>query len=206
VSGRLLLVRHAESEANTAGFIDHRPPGAPLTSTGRGQVEELVRRLSGHRVHAVLSSTASRTQDTAAPVAASHGCEVLTLDDLLEIDCGKLDSLDPAARKTLGATLAAWMAGRRDERMAEGESWNVIEARMLRALSSVGEPPWPGDVIVVGHAGSLHIAATALLGPSTDLAGRFLPNAGVMVLTSHGEKRWTLEQRDPAVASPFGQA
>ena len=68
----VFLVRHAEKQAGG------RDP--QLTPAGSERAEELARMLRSAELDAVHSSDYRRTRETAAPVAASHGQEVLLYD------------------------------------------------------------------------------------------------------------------------------
>src|SRR3981081_3249271 len=98
---RLFLVRHAESEANARRVLDSAPPGLPLTAEGRRQAEDLAddsARSSGREpVVAVSASTATRAQQTAAPVAARHGLPVQIVDGVQEAFLGELEGRDGLA-------------------------------------------------------------------------------------------------------------
>ena len=61
MSGRLVLVRHGQSEANVAKRLDTRPPGAELTQLGRQQARDFGIDWA-HPVGLVVHSVAARAQ------------------------------------------------------------------------------------------------------------------------------------------------
>lgn len=204
VTGRLILVRHGESEANRAGVMDSCAPGLGLSELGRRQATELATRLSGRAVGRLISSTARRALETAAPVAAALGLKVEPEGDLVEIDCGELSGRgDQGARTCYEDTYAIWISGDGDHPIPGGESWNQIERRMLRAFSRLGEPSWPGAVVMVGHGGSMRIALATLVGPEAAQAVGYLPNAGIMQLSPKANGVWELESYDAGQANAF---
>src|SRR3954467_1668490 len=87
---RLVLVRHAESEANVTGSLHCRVPGPPLTELGHEQAKMLVDALADQDVRAGWASTMTRAQQTAAPLATARALELRIHDDLRETDLGDL--------------------------------------------------------------------------------------------------------------------
>ena len=79
----LILIRHAEPVriADAEG-----PANPPLRDRGRLQADRLAAWLADEGVDAIVSSPLRRALETAAPVAAVHGLEVLVDDELAEFD------------------------------------------------------------------------------------------------------------------------
>jgi len=90
--GRVILVRHAESEANR----DHTSLGradSPLTDHGRVQVRALAQALAGEPITRVLTSPLSRAADAADAIAAHHTIPAERHEALLEMDVGDMEGL-----------------------------------------------------------------------------------------------------------------
>jgi broad specificity phosphatase PhoE len=69
----VLLVRHAESEANAAGGALDQAEASQLTSAGRAQALALQGAFRETRIDAVFSSDLVRAVDTVAPLAGTLG-------------------------------------------------------------------------------------------------------------------------------------
>ena len=79
----LLLVRHAEP----VRIVDAEGPAdPPLHQRGIEQAERLAKWLAGERLDGVWSSPMRRAMETAAPVAAAHGVELVVDEELAEFD------------------------------------------------------------------------------------------------------------------------
>ena len=79
----LLLIRHALPIRRE----DVEGPADPeLSEAGRDQAMHLANWLADERLDAVYSSPMQRARETAAPLAAIHGLEVLVDDELAEYD------------------------------------------------------------------------------------------------------------------------
>lgn len=115
----LLLARHGLT-ALTGPVLAGRTPGVHLNDAGRAQAEALARRIAGVRLDAVVSSPLERCQETARPVAAGRGMEVLT--DERFVECGYGD----------------W-TGRPLAELAKEPLWQVVQAHPSAATFPAGE-------------------------------------------------------------------
>jgi broad specificity phosphatase PhoE len=79
------LLRHGEVH-NPTGILYGRLPGFHLSERGRDQAEIVAKSLADADVTALLASPLERAQETAAPIAAVHGLEVVTDEGLLEAE------------------------------------------------------------------------------------------------------------------------
>ena len=88
------LVRHGQSVANAAGLIDTAVPGTALTALGQEQAQNIANvRAAKGPIAAMFASQLTRTQQTAAPLAAMLGMNVAVLPGLNEIDAGAFNGL-----------------------------------------------------------------------------------------------------------------
>lgn len=110
------LVRHGQSVANAASRIDTAVPGAALTALGQQQAQDVANVLVAKGpVAAIFASQLTRTQQTAAPLAAMLGMNVQVLPGLNEIDAGVFNGMPQVSLAGLAYLLApvAWMLGLR---------------------------------------------------------------------------------------------
>src|SRR5690348_11353306 len=83
-------------------------PGIHLTERGRGQAEALAERFAGTQVARVVSSPLERCRETAGPLAAAAGVEVVVEDGLQECAYG------------------AW-SGRKLSELAKEPLWSTVQ-------------------------------------------------------------------------------
>jgi broad specificity phosphatase PhoE len=83
----LVLVRHGVTDWNEQGRLLGRAE-IGLNERGRAQAAAVASALAGRRFDAVLSSPQRRARETAAPIAAAHGIEVVTAPELAEVWVG----------------------------------------------------------------------------------------------------------------------
>jgi probable phosphomutase (TIGR03848 family) len=102
-----LLVRHGHSSANGEGLLAGRLPGIHLTEAGRDQAARLAQALTGVPVVRVVSSPLERCLETATPLAAAAGVELIVDQDLQECAYGAWTGrkLAELAKEPLWATV-----------------------------------------------------------------------------------------------------
>lgn len=169
----IIFVRHGETEANRRRLALGRADPA-LTERGAAQAESLGRRLASEQVESVRSSPLRRARDTAAPIAAALGLEVVVDDRLVELDYGEWDTtsfadLPPDA-------LAQW---RNDPTFAPpgGESLRAVTARVADFCTELLDGP---HSIAVSHVSPIKAAVTWALGTGEELGWRmFLELASI---------------------------
>ena len=158
----ILLARHGESDWNRArrwqGHADR-----PLTDLGRRQAAELAERLADTELDAVYASDLRRAVDTAEAVARPRGLAVRTTPDLREVDVGAWSGLTRGeAEAEFPEGYARWIEGA--EGWQDGETYEQLGTRVVKAIRSIAETHPDGRVLVVAHGGTIRAIHAAALG------------------------------------------
>jgi len=171
--GRLLLVRHGESEGNRAGrFTLH--PGIPLTDEGEGQVRAVARWIrASYAPRVIVSSPFARARQTAGLLADAFGVIVKIEPDLRERNYGALAG-EPYGTPRSGYDPAAYWTWQ----PPDGETLLEVAGRAGAALDRIASADPVDDVVVVSHGAVMlalwrHVTGT-WAGPQV------VPNAGVI--------------------------
>ena len=151
---RLILVRHAESTANTSGVVlGNQDP--PLTALGEKQATALAQALAGQPLRRVLASPLQRAARTAQAVAAVQDLPVEYHPGLQEMDAGQLSGLSwDDARAKYADFLRAWQEDRAtpDLRIPGGETLREVADRAWAVIAPLLAPDDSAAVtIVVSH-------------------------------------------------------
>lgn len=168
-SGRILLVRHPQTEANVA----QRMVGcgeSPFTELGRCQAEELVVSLGEWRADRVYSSPLRRALDVAAHVAGC-GVPLIVREELAEVGFGHAEGMTYAEMTALNlSTDHLWLEPPPDS-VRVGETWKQLVAR----VSGVGEEilGQDGRTAVVTHGGVIRALVHLWMGIPRESAVRF---------------------------------
>lgn len=168
MSGRLVLVRHGETEGNVAKILDTKVPGRPLTERGVAQAKAFGAALAAPP-RKLFSSQALRARQTAQHIESVTGVPAQALDGLSEVFVGELEGSDSeAAHELFQTTYKSWHLGELDRRLPGGESGRDVLDRYLPVLEEIrqihlssGED---GDVLVVSHGAAMRLAGMMLGG------------------------------------------
>ena len=143
------VLRHGEVH-NPRGALYGRLPGYGLSVTGRAQARAVAAALAGHDITHVIASPLERAQETATPIAESHGLAVETDDNLIEAGNAfeglRVSVGDGALRKP-----RHWWKLRDPFTPSWGEPYLQIAHRMLAAVNKARAEAAGHEAVVVSH-------------------------------------------------------
>jgi 2,3-bisphosphoglycerate-dependent phosphoglycerate mutase len=157
IASRLLLIRHGESTWNREGRIQGQLD-PPLSALGLDQARELASKLAGQPLQAVYASDLQRAHQTAVPIAAALGLEVIVKPELREIGLGEWEG--KTGTEVQAQSPALWQA------WSEQPSWDLIpgcegkvpfEARVRSFLDQVFAAHPEGEILCVAHGGVIQV-------------------------------------------------
>jgi broad specificity phosphatase PhoE len=150
---RIYLVRHGEDVANVAAIFSCRHIDEPLTNRGVLQAKQTAAHLEDKQIDAVYSSPLLRAQQTAKFIASEIGCQVITLNELSEIDVGQLEGqpITVESWAHYNSIIAAWIGGKENHAFPSGEDHYAVQARVRGALQQM--TLGSATLVVVGHVG-----------------------------------------------------
>ena len=161
---RLLLVRHGETELNSAErYWGHTDAG--LSTVGLKQAEQLRHRLAAEEIGAVYSSDLSRARVTAEIIVSSHHAEITACAELREVNFGELEGLTFAEVGQLYPEVAKlWVAGNPELKYPGGESIEEFSQRVGQFRPRLESNTPQETVLIVAHSASLRILLCYLMG------------------------------------------
>ncbi|HEX5367340.1 MAG TPA: histidine phosphatase family protein [Acidimicrobiales bacterium] len=166
------------------------PPAATADAAAPGRATGRSRTRGGPSlpaVTAVYASPLERTRETAGPIAARLGHEVLVDEGLVELDVGEWTGLElKAARKRREwATIQRYPSG---FTFPGGESFVGMQARMTATLARL-RAAHPGQAIVaVSHADPIRAAVAQAMGAHLDLFQRLVVSPCSVTVIAYGEE------------------
>ncbi len=168
-STRLVLMRHGQTAHNSQGKFQGRID-APLDAKGisqAGAVADAIRSGAfGRNIDAICTSPLVRASLTADLVGKALGREAVRLEELMEIDCGKVSGLGIAeARTRYPEVMDRFSGGWWETPYPEGQSHKSYEKEnVLPAIRKI-VGLWEGKtVLAVTHGGFIRTAVLNFLG------------------------------------------
>lgn len=208
MAGKLILVRHGQTEANVARRLDTRLPGARLTPVGEGQADTFGTSLVGPPPKAVIASEALRARQTASYVERASGIVVQVREGIHEAQAGELeDRSDRKSHEMFAAIFHSWHIGELGARIPGGETGEGVLERYLPVVDSLRseylEGDDDGDVLVVSHGAAIRLVAAHLTGiDGAFSSSTHLDNTQTIELLPTAGGRWECV-RWGAVLPPF---
>jgi broad specificity phosphatase PhoE len=143
------VMRHGEVH-NPKKILYGRLDGYGLSERGRAQAESVAEALKDDDIVLVVASPLQRAQETAAPIAARHGLDVVTDPDLIEsenlFEGKRVSPGDGALRDPRN-----WKYLVNPFRPSWGEPYRQIAARMAMAIDKVRAKAAGHEAVVVSH-------------------------------------------------------
>ncbi|MFI9507691.1 histidine phosphatase family protein [Nocardia sp. NPDC052566] len=195
MTGKLILIRHGETEGNVAKMLDTRVPGLPLTERGAAQAKTFGANLS-ETPRALFCSAALRARQTAGYIEAATGVTAEVLDGVHEVQVGDLEGQTGAeAHATFQRVYRAWHAGDLWDRAPGGEAGYDVLARYLpvidRLRTTYLTPGSTGEVLLVIHGAAMRLVSRVLTGVPLQFAtNNHLDNTETIELVPRPDGGW----------------
>ncbi|HEU5078947.1 MAG TPA: histidine phosphatase family protein [Opitutaceae bacterium] len=171
---RFLLIRHAQKDV-PSDQLPGRRDGVHLTVEGRAAAKQLAAALQPFAIQRLFTSPLLRARETAEPIAAANGLEIVPVENFNEVDLGEWTGLTFAELESF----PEWKTYNSVRSLAVipgGESMLEVQARFVSQLLRFARE-FPEEVIaVVSHADPIRSALLFFLGrplddwPSIDIA------------------------------------
>lgn len=188
---RIFIVRHGQTTWNASGLAQGHSD-VDLDDVGRSQALRLAEAFDTARISKVYSSDLLRCVETAKPVAARLGVEIVCRDDLRERTFGELEGAHYTdIRAWFSAESRARGLGEHEIRPDRGESmkdvWNRL-AKFHRLIDRSRE-----NALVVTHGGTGGLLMARLMRGTVQTAKSFrLENTGITELIRRPDGYWQL--------------
>ena len=160
------LIRHASPDGvNGRCYGRH---DVPLSAEGVNQAKQISAQLADESIANIYSSHLRRAFDTGRIIAEPHGLAVRPVEDLAEIHFGDLEGLTyEEIEKRRPDIFESWMSRPTETQFPNGESFQQMSIRVLRAFDSLISNHRNQSIAVVAHAGVIRL----LLGKALSIPG-----------------------------------
>lgn len=150
---RILLVRHAESQANAGGVLQGQSVDPALSPEGVEQARLLGRRLKAYGPVVIVSSPLRRARETAEHASRECHVPLLVRSELAELSWGRLEGKPKTdrIRDALVALMDRWDSGDDSGAVEGGESLAQAKARLRSLVLDLARSHAGATVVLVGH-------------------------------------------------------
>ncbi|MDV7132585.1 histidine phosphatase family protein [Williamsia muralis] len=143
------MMRHGEVH-NPDGILYGRLSGFHLSELGASQAQKVADSLADHDITHVFASPLQRAQETATPIASSHGLEIITDDGLIEAE-NTFEGLRVSAGDGALRRPRHWPKLRDPFTPSWGEPYIQLAHRMLAVANKAREEARGHEAVCVSH-------------------------------------------------------
>jgi alpha-ribazole phosphatase len=188
VTKRIILIRHGEPEASARGRC-YGKLDVGLSVDGRRQIERTAELLEQFEIAAIYSSPRVRATESAKILAEKYSLNVETRGDFAEIDFGDFEGLEyEEVERKFPEIYKQWMEAPTMVEFPNGESFDRMQVRVLRAVNELKLRHARETFAVVSHGGANRIVLANALGmQNADIFRLGQDYAAANVLDFYGE-------------------
>jgi probable phosphomutase (TIGR03848 family) len=196
----LLLIRHGDNDYKKNGRFAGHLPAIHLNEHGQEQARQLGEALEDVPLTAIYSSPLERALETAMPIAATRGLDILIDTGLIETNIGKWQGRSLNVVRLTKVWKTVQTAPSRFQ-FPGGESFHECQARVVTALDAILRTHKSKDILAcVFHADPIKLAVAHYLGLPLDYFQRLGCDTGsvtVLSIREMGASLMKLNQRPP---------
>lgn len=183
----IVLVRHGETQLNTAGVFRGRTD-VPLNDRGIEQAAAVAQALADPPVTAVYSSPMVRALDTARAIASKHGLTPVVDKAFNNIDLGEWQGGRKEKVKAEQPELwRLWLEDPDRLQIPGGETLAQVRARSYARTLELARKHAEERIVIVSHRSVTKLLGGALLGLETGYFwSLYIDNAGYSVFGFNG--------------------
>ena len=178
---RFIIERHGQSMGNLVrSFLGHTD--LPLSELGHLQAAKTAEYLKDENIDVIISSDLKRAYQTAEPLAALKGMEIIPDKGLREIYAGKWENmLFDDIQSTYPEEYGVWRNDIANAVCTEGEAVRELDRRIYKEICRLGELYAGKTVFVATHATPIRMLRMRAMGlPVEDAKDHpWAPNASV---------------------------
>ena len=159
----LFLVRHGNTKLNSAerfwGQTD-----VELSEEGTRQAEQLRDRLATEKIDVIYTSNLKRASVTAEIIASRQQANIITCDELREINFGKFEGLKfEEINERYPESIELWTNWDLSIKFPDGESVEELNNRVSKFLKRLEKHTEEETILIVAHSAPLRLLICHLL-------------------------------------------
>jgi len=170
---RVVLIRHAHSQANMAGVLSGRRPNVHLSKDGIEQAKDLARRLGDFKPHEIRISPMERCLETISPwLDKSNGSKANVPKPIIDHGLTEVDYGDWSGKKlSVLSRNKLWSVVQNTPSQMyfpKGEGILEMQTRALQSIHNSIDRKAKAPIVIVSHGDVIKSIVAACLGMHID--------------------------------------
>lgn len=187
--GKLILIRHGETEKNICNGLHALNDPEKLNETGRKQMEMTAIRLKRLSPSKIYSSKEKRALESARILSDFLHIPVKEIDGIQERNWGVFTGKPWEEVKRI---LDPMTLNERYHYVPQGgESWETFEHRLIEAMTKIVNDNTEETVVVVTHGGAIRALMPFLLGVPKEESFKYDPDNASLTIFDFDENGFT---------------
>jgi alpha-ribazole phosphatase len=184
--GKLILVRHGETDKNSNSKLHGTDDPETLNEIGLNQIKLTTKAIAGLQPSIVYSSTEARALESAKIISESLHILLEPIDGIQERNWGIFTDKPWA---DVRAVLDPMNLEERYNYMPpQGESWKTFESRLIKAINNISSDNKYKTIVVVTHAGVIRALMPFLLNIPKEESFKYDPNNSSLTIFDFDDK------------------
>jgi len=191
IMGKIILVRHGETNKNIGRVLHHSKDTESLSSSGIEQINFAAEKLKSYSPDSIFSSKEQRAKDSSAIISKVLGLSFTTMDGLQERNWGIYSgkSWDEVAQVLDKMNLDK----RYNYSPPDGESWKIFETRLIKAITTITTINPDKTTILVTHGGAIRALMPFLLNLPKEESFKYDPSNASLTIFNYKNNIFTPE-------------
>lgn len=185
--GKLILVRHGETNKNIGKILHSPQDSESLNTKGINQILDTAKRLSAFLPNKMYSSNEKRSLESSKIISEKLNIPFEEINDLQERNWGIFTGKPwDEVSKVLNPML---LEERYNYVPENGESWKTFETRLIKAIRTITNTNSDKTIVVVTHGGAIRALMPFLLGAPEEESFKYDPsNASLSIFNFAGDR------------------
>lgn len=184
--GRLILVRHGETDKNASNSLHLINDPVLLNKTGASQIKKTIDRLREFSPTKIYTSKEKRAIDSAEILSKGLSVPYKVIDGLQERNVGIFAGKQWGVVKKILNKMS--IKDRYNYTPPEGESWKDLNKRLVKVIKRIMEENMDKTVVVVTHGGVIRALMPYLLNKPKEESFRHNPDNASLTIFDFDEK------------------
>lgn len=160
--GKIFLVRHSESVANTKGIYQGQTFDTSLSKLGKVQASMLADYLKSIKFTKIYTSPLKRTIETAKKIAEFQNISIIKDNSIIETNHGLWEGLNKDVIKDKWPDIYnTWQSSPANAVFPNGESFDNTKTRVINWLENIST--FRGNTLVITHDNIIRIIVSYVL-------------------------------------------